>query len=288
METISDNDNNLIVAPKERRPVISVRGLRKQFGDKVVFDSVDLDLWPGEVVGVIGPSGSGKSTLMHSIALLDGFDSGAITYSFQVNREPLTVDYRAAKAINRGTASKLRRHMGFIFQSSYMLYNFNALQNTHLPHGLAQAKHDRVTAKTREQMVNRLGLRTLVAAQANELSGGQRQRFGVMRALAHEPEVVFADEPTGNLDPGAATIVATSLVALAKETFCTVMLVTHDLGLAATFSDRILLISDKNVGDASFSDAEVRELTQLWCRSHDVWASQAQLASRTAPEEAAQ
>jgi putative ABC transport system ATP-binding protein len=191
---------------------------------------VDVAFARGEFTAIMGPSGSGKSTLMHCLAGLDTATAGRVwlgdTELTQLKDDALT---------------RLRRQrIGFVFQSFNLLPVLNALDNIVLPMQLAALRPDRAWL---DDVIARLGLRERLRHRPHELSGGQQQRVAIARALLPRPDVVFADEPTGNLDSRAGAEVLALLRSSVKETGQTVVMVTHD-PTAAAYADRVVLLAD--------------------------------------------
>jgi len=218
-------------------------GLTKTYGrgDVAVhaLDGVDVTFAAGEFTAIMGPSGSGKSTLMHLLAGLDTATSGQAwlgdTELTSLSDDQLTV---------------LRRErVGFVFQSFNLLPMFTAEQNISLPSQLAGTELDRSWYET---LVTTLGLGDRLTHKPHELSGGQQQRVAIARALSTKPDVVFADEPTGNLDSRSGTEVLAFLRRSVRELGQTVVMVTHDPA-AAAYADRVVLLADGRIA-GSISD----------------------------------
>jgi putative ABC transport system ATP-binding protein len=196
---------------------------------------VTLDVAPGELVAVMGPSGSGKSTLMHILAALDRATGGTIEIAGQ-NVEKL----------NDQEVTLLRRkHIGFVFQFFNLLPMLTAEENVALPLSIAGEKPDPVFF---EDLLKRIGLSDRRTHRPSELSGGQQQRVAIARALVSRPTVVFADEPTGNLDSKTSGEILELLRSSAEEYGQTMVMVTHDAA-AAAIADRILFLADGLVVD---------------------------------------
>jgi putative ABC transport system ATP-binding protein len=209
-------------------------GLRKVYGRGeaavVALNDVDVSFAPGAFTAIMGPSGSGKSTLMHCLAGLDTATSGQVW----LGETELT-------GLNDTQLTRLRRdRIGFIFQSFNLLPVLNAQDNILLPLNLAARKPDPAWLA---DVVRRLGLSDRLTHRPSELSGGQQQRVAIARALLPRPDVVFADEPTGNLDSRSGTEVLSLLRSSVKETGQTVVMVTHD-PVAASYADRVVLLAD--------------------------------------------
>jgi putative ABC transport system ATP-binding protein len=190
-----------------------------------VLGGVDLDVADGEVVAVLGPSGSGKTTLLGLLAGLDRPSEGAVTLD-GVTLATLSEDQRAALRAER---------VGFVFQSFQLLPTLTALENVLVPLELlpAERRPDPLEAERRARdLLERVGLGDRALHHPPQLSGGEQQRVGIARAFANEPRILFADEPTGNLDRGTGAEVVELLLALNREQGTTLVVVTHDEELA--------------------------------------------------------
>jgi putative ABC transport system ATP-binding protein len=222
-----------------RSAALTARGLTRTFGqgDSAVHAvaGLDLDLAAGSFTAVIGPSGSGKSTLLHLLAGLDQPDGGSVRLGeVELN------------ALDEDALTALRRdRMGFVLQDFSLLPALSVAENIDLPFslGLDSARRD---ARWRDHLIGALGLSALLDRRPGQLSGGQQQRVAVVRALAHRPAVVFADEPTGNLDLGTGRRLLGLLRGLAAEQGVTVVMVTHDVA-AAALADRVIVLADGTV-----------------------------------------
>jgi putative ABC transport system ATP-binding protein len=216
-----------------------VRNLTKTYGSGetrvVALDDVTLDLMAGEFTAVMGPSGSGKSTLMHCLAALDTADSGSV----MVGDQELTV--LKDKALTR-----LRRDdIGFVFQSYNLVPTLTAKENILLPLAIAGRSPDQ---QWYDSVIATVNLADRLDHKPHELSGGQQQRVAVARALVSRPRVVFADEPTGNLDSTSGAEVLELLRRSVDDHHQTVVMVTHD-PVAAAYTDRVLFLADGRVVD---------------------------------------
>lgn len=217
-------------------PVLAVRGLERTYvtGDRslTVLRGVDLDVSPGEIVGLIGPSGSGKSSLLHAAGLLERPNAGQI---FIEGRDCSTLNERARTRVRLGS-------IGFVYQFHHLLAEFSALDNVALPMMIAGQDHE--AARERAAMLlGQLGLAERVDHQPAQMSGGEQQRVALARALANAPRLLLADEPTGNLDPTTSSEVFESLYRLARETGVAAVIATHNLELARHM-DRVLALKD--------------------------------------------
>jgi putative ABC transport system ATP-binding protein len=214
--------------------VVSATEVTRRYGEgEAAVDAlrgVSLDVKPGELVAVMGPSGSGKSTLMHLLAALDQPSSGTVTIAGQ-----------DVGSLSDTEVTKLRReHIGFVFQFFNLLPMLDAEENIRLPLTIAGEKAD---PEFFETLLKRVGLTDRRSHRPSELSGGQQQRVAIARALVSQPSVVFADEPTGNLDSKTGGEILELLRASAEELNQTMVMVTHDAN-AATIADRVLFLAD--------------------------------------------
>jgi putative ABC transport system ATP-binding protein len=227
--------------------IVSAVDLRRTYGegDAAVhaLAGVSVDFHAGGYTAVMGPSGSGKSTLMHLLAGLDRPTSGSVA-----------VDGTELSDLDDSALTKLRRdRIGFIFQAFNLVPVLNAEENILLPLTLAGRDPDR---DWYEQLITRVGLAERRTHRPSELSGGQQQRVAVARALIHKPAVVFADEPTGNLDSAASSEVLDLLRSAADDFGQTIIMVTHDAN-AASYADRLVVLADGEiVRDGEAGDAE--------------------------------
>ena len=197
------------------------------------LDGIDVAFPKGRFSAIMGPSGSGKSTLMHCMAGLDDLTSGKVfigdTDLTELNERELTL---------------LRRsQIGFIFQAYNLVPTLNAIENITLPLDLAGVKADEAWV---DEIVEVVNLKDRLTHRPNELSGGQQQRVAVSRALASKPEIIFADEPTGNLDSKTGTEILEFMQLATKELEQTIVMVTHD-PVAASFSDQVIFLADGQV-----------------------------------------
>ncbi|WP_118135717.1 ABC transporter ATP-binding protein [Oceanicella sp. SM1341] len=204
-------------------------------GEVRVLEGVDLEIAPGEVVGLVAPSGSGKSTLLHIAGLLDTPDSGTVRIAGQ-----------DATRLRDGARTRLRRDtVGFVYQFHHLLPEFTAAENIVLPQRAAGVS--RADAEARAAMLlGSVGLTPRATHRPGELSGGEQQRVAVCRALANAPQLLLADEPTGNLDPGTSDTVFDVLVRLVRDTGMSALIATHNLELAARM-DRVLKLERARV-----------------------------------------
>jgi putative ABC transport system ATP-binding protein len=214
--------------------VVSATDVTRRYGEgEAAVDAlrgVSLTVKQGELVAVMGSSGSGKSTLMHLLAALDTPTSGTVTIAGQ-----------DVGSLSDTEVTMLRReHIGFVFQFFNLLPMLDAEENIRLPLTIAGEKADPVFF---EDLLKRVGLTDRRSHRPSELSGGQQQRVAIARALVSQPSVVFADEPTGNLDSKTGAEILELLRASAEELNQTMVMVTHDAS-AATIADRVLFLAD--------------------------------------------
>ncbi|MGW5877182.1 ABC transporter ATP-binding protein [Nocardiopsis terrae] len=226
-------------SPVQAPPVVVARGLTKIYdtGDNQVhaLAGVDVEFHRGAFTAIMGPSGSGKSTLMHCLAGLDVPTSGTV----HLGRTQIT-------GMRDGDLTLLRRdRIGFIFQSFNLLPMLTAEQNILLPSQIARRRIDQARF---DHIVDVVGLRDRLGHLPTKLSGGQQQRVAVARALLNAPEVVYADEPTGNLDSRSGAEILTFLRDSAKDLDQTIVMVTHD-PVAASYADRVVFLRDGRLVD---------------------------------------
>ena len=206
-------------------------------GEAVVraLDGIDVEFSAGQYSAIMGPSGSGKSTLLHCLAGLDRLTSGQVFLG----------DIEVSRASEKQLTELRRDRIGFVFQAYNLVPTLDAFENITLPMALAGRKPD---AAWVEGVIDMLGLRDRLTHRPSELSGGQQQRVAVARALASRPEIVFADEPTGNLDSKSGSEVLGFMRSAVSELGQTIVMVTHDPG-AAAYSDRVVFLADGKVVD---------------------------------------
>jgi lipoprotein-releasing system ATP-binding protein len=200
-----------------------------------VLRGIDLNIFDGEVVGIVGQSGAGKSTLLHCIGTLDVPTSGSI----KLAGEELTLMSGSRLADIRN------RTIGFVFQFHHLLPEFNALENVLMP-GLIQGRSRRDLEPKARALLEEVGLKDRSLHRPGELSGGEQQRVALARALVLEPKLILADEPTGNLDSGTSAQIHDLFFSINKQRGTTIVVVTHNLALAASMP-RIVTLKDGRV-----------------------------------------
>ncbi|MBB4926466.1 ABC transporter ATP-binding protein [Kitasatospora kifunensis] len=221
------------------RAAATATGLSKVYGSGetrvVALEEVSVTFRPGEFTAIMGPSGSGKSTLMHCMAGLDYATSGSVRIG----------DTELVGLADRALTRLRRDQLGFVFQSFNLLPTLTALENITLPMDIAGRKVDQAWL---ERVVATVGLSGRLSHRPRELSGGQQQRVACARALAGRPAIVFADEPTGNLDSRAGAEILGFLQNSVRELGQTVVMVTHD-PVAAGYADRVIFLADGRIVD---------------------------------------
>jgi lipoprotein-releasing system ATP-binding protein len=215
--------------------MLIARDIQKYYGDLWVLKGVDVDIKKGEIVSIAGPSGSGKTTLLHILGTLDEPAAGEISLQ--------------GKKINglkgKQMAAFRNRHIGFVFQFHHLLPEFSALENVCIPGWIAGQRKKDVEERARV-LLNTLGVGHRLENKPNALSGGEQQRVAVARALINNPAIVFADEPTGNLDSANARELHQLFLDLRHKFQQTFLIVTHNEELAH-MSDRILHMRDGKI-----------------------------------------
>ena len=214
------------------RMVLQASGIYKSYGPLSILKGVDISVDRGEIISIVGKSGSGKSTLLHILGTLDNADQGTLDI----------VDKRISLLGSKQLAAFRNRHIGFVFQFHHLLPEFTALENVCIPGYIAQRKNDEVQQHAKE-LLNYLGLSDRLSHKPTELSGGEQQRVAVARALINQPDIIFADEPTGNLDSSASRDFHQLIRRLCDEQGQTFVIVTHNQELA-DLSDRRLTMAD--------------------------------------------
>src|SRR5882672_6930740 len=216
-------------------PILSARNIHKYYGALHVLQGVDLDIHAGEIVSMVGPSGSGKSTLLHILGTLDEPAEGEIRLK---NRELHSLKGKYLAAFRN-------RHIGFVFQFHHLLPEFTALENVCIPGWIAAGSKTAVETRARE-LLETLGVGHRMENKPSAMSGGEQQRVAVCRALINAPDIIFADEPTGNLDSANAKDLHLLFFVLREKFNKTFLVVTHNEALAA-MSDRVLHMKDGRV-----------------------------------------
>lgn len=220
-------------------PALSLRGLVRRYETDAetieVLKGADLDLMPGELVGLVGPSGSGKSSLLHAAALLERPNAGSVKIG--------GVDGLALN--ERGRTALRRREIGFVYQFHHLLAELDAVDNVALPRLIAGESRKSARAKATEWL-EKLGLGGRLTHRPPQLSGGEQQRVAIARALVGSPRVLLADEPTGNLDPATSDQVFDALAGACREAGAAALVATHNLALAERM-DRVVTFENGRI-----------------------------------------
>jgi putative ABC transport system ATP-binding protein len=215
----------------------------------LALDDVTCEFTRGQFTAIMGPSGSGKSTLMHCLAGLDRLTSGRVSIA---GIDLSTLDERKLTQLRRD-------QVGFVFQAFNLIPTLSAIENITLPLDLGGRKPDQAWVDT---VVNTVGLADRLQHRPSELSGGQQQRVAVARALASRPQIIFADEPTGNLDSRTGTEILTFMRKAVDELRQTIVMVTHDPS-AASYSDRVLFLADGRIVDQMAEPTAAKVLDKM-------------------------
>ena len=215
--------------------LLTAQNIHKRYGSVEILKGVDVTIEKGEVVSIVGSSGAGKSTLLHILGTLDKADAGTVI----LNNANVTSLHGNALAHFRN------QHIGFVFQFHHLLPEFTALENVSIPGWIRDVKKAGVKRRA-EELLTLLGLKHRLHNKPGALSGGEQQRVAVARALINDPAIVFADEPTGNLDSANAKDLHNLFFELRKNFSQTFLIVTHNEELAQ-LSDRILHMKDGKI-----------------------------------------
>jgi len=215
--------------------MITGKNIFKRYGTVEVLRGVDISVEKGEVAAIAGPSGSGKSTLLHILGTLDKADMGDVIMN----------DTRISSLTGKKLAAFRNKHIGFVFQFHHLLPEFTALENVCIPGWLAGRKKGEVKEKA-EELLKMLNLSHRTENKPNQMSGGEQQRVAVARALINNPDIVMADEPTGNLDSANAKELHQLFFDLRNKFNQTFLIVTHNEELAK-LSDRVLYMKDGKI-----------------------------------------
>ena len=215
-------------------PVLRLVGLERRFksgaGELVVLNGVDLDVMPGEIVGLIGPSGSGKSSLLHAAGLLERPTAGEVQ-----------IGGASGWSLGDDARTAIRRNkIGFVYQFHHLLPEFDALTNVALP-ALIAGRSRREALGEAERLLGVMGLTDRIRHQPAQLSGGEQQRVAMARAMINRPILILADEPTGNLDPDTSTNVFAALSELVHREGAAALIATHNMELAK-YMDRVMAL----------------------------------------------
>lgn len=217
-------------------PVLSLKTLKRTFhqGPEIlhVLRGITLDLYPGQIVALVGPSGSGKSTLLQTAGLLEKADKGEVI-----------IDDKQCAPLNEAARTQIRRNvLGFVYQFHHLLPEFNAEENIILPQMIAGKSFSEAQARARD-LLKEVGILDRATHRPARLSGGEQQRVAIVRALANRPKILLADEPTGNLDEHTAIAVFEKLIHLVRQENLAALIATHNQDLAKRM-DRVLVLHE--------------------------------------------
>jgi lipoprotein-releasing system ATP-binding protein len=224
---------------------LELRGVSRRYGDLVILQPSDLVLRRGETVALLGPSGSGKSSLLHVAGLLERPSSGEVL-----------IAGKPTSGLDDAARTRLRRdNLGFVYQFHHLLPEFSALDNVALPQLIRGVSRAAANAEA-TRLLSAMGLSERLTHQPGQLSGGEQQRTAIARAIANQPRVLLADEPTGNLDPKTSNRVFDALLEMVRAEGLSALIATHDHRLAARL-DRIVVIRDQRLVEVSAQEALV-------------------------------
>ncbi len=212
--------------------MISGKNIHKSYGTLEVLKGVNIEISKGEIVSIVGKSGAGKSTLLHILGTLDNYDGGELVIN----------GIEVGKLSEKEMADFRNRHIGFVFQFHHLMPEFTALENVCLPAFIGK-RDEKETRKRGRELLTYLGLTERMNHKPTQLSGGEQQRVAMARALINNPAVVFADEPTGNLDTSTSEELHKLIHEMRKDFDQTFVIVTHNIEMAK-LSDRVLTMKD--------------------------------------------
>lgn len=212
--------------------ILSAKDIRKSFGELEVLKGLNLEVEEGHIIAIMGKSGSGKSTLLHILSTLDAADSGQ-----------MHIDKIDVSSLKKNKLAAFRNEkIGFVFQFHHLLAEFTAIENVTIP-GLIAKKPKKEVHQRAEELLDYLGLKDRMTHRPNQMSGGEQQRVAVARALINNPKLIFADEPTGNLDTNTSQELHSLLIRLKKDLNQTFIVATHNDDLAE-LSDHTYILQD--------------------------------------------
>lgn len=216
-----------------KKIILKLNNIHKNYGDIEVLKGIDLSIYEGEIIAIMGKSGSGKTTLLNIIGTLDNLSSGEIFY-----RE------KGISHFNSNEKADFRNdHMGFIFQFHFLLPEFNVLENILLPNWIKIGSDSKKMEERALELLKYVGLEGLYERKVSEISGGQQQRVAIVRALLNNPKIILADEPTGNLDSDSTKQIYSLIKKINEEYKTTFIIVTHDEEVAKE-CHRVIHIKD--------------------------------------------
>jgi polar amino acid transport system ATP-binding protein len=249
-------------------PLIAFTSVTKRFGPRVVLNSLDLNIPHGQKLAIVGPSGSGKSTILRILMTLETIESGSV----RVGNEYLWRDHSPASVrADESTTSAIRRRIGMVFQQFNLFPHMTVLQNVSAAPIKVLRKPKDMALRNARDLLAKVGLSDKVDAYPGFLSGGQQQRVAIARALAMNPEILLLDEITSALDPELVGEVLNVIRLLAHESALTILMVTHQMGFAREFADRVCFIENGEVVEdaapAQFFEAPISKRTRDFLRA---------------------
>ena len=217
--------------------MISVKNVSKTYNNKKVLDKIDLEIKQGEIVSIVGPSGAGKTTLLNIISTLDKPDVNTLS--------EVMIDNIDVTNLNDSKLSKFRNtQIGFIFQFHELLPEFSAIENVIIP-AIIKGENKESSIKKATEILDSLGLSKVINQQPSQLSGGEQQRIAVARGLINDPKIIFADEPSGNLDSKSSELLHKLFFDLRKKHNITFVIVTHNKDLSNMTDRKLNLVDGK-------------------------------------------
>ena len=217
--------------------MISVKNVSKTYNNKKVLDKIDLEIKQGEIISIVGPSGAGKTTLLNIISTLDKSDVNTLS--------KVMIDNIDVTNLNDSKLSKFRNtQIGFIFQFHELLPEFSAIENVIIP-AIIKDENKESSIKKAMEILDSLGLSKVINQQPSQLSGGEQQRVAVARALINDPKIIFADEPSGNLDSKSSELLHKLFFDLRKKHNITFVIVTHNKDLSNMTDRKLNLVDGK-------------------------------------------
>ena len=217
--------------------MISIKNISKTYNKKKVLNKIDLEINQGEIVSIVGPSGAGKTTLLNIMSTLDKPDDN-------INSK-LTIDNIDVVNLNDNKLSKFRNtQIGFVFQFHELLPEFSAIENVIIP-AIIKGENKKISTIKAKKILDSLGLSKVINQQPSQLSGGEQQRVAVARALINNPKIIFADEPSGNLDSKSSELLHKLFFDLRKKHNITFVIVTHNKDLSDMTDRKLNLVDGK-------------------------------------------
>ena len=227
--------------------LLEMKHVGKSFGELEVLKDISMEVEEGEVVAIIGPSGSGKSTLLRCATLLETMDKGVLKYCGEAATD--NAEGEATHYVSRQQLAQLKNNFGLVFQNFNLLARTSALENVIMPLGYTAAlMSEKQMIEAGKTMLERVGLADRMDHEPSRLSGGQQQRVAIARALVNRPQILFADEPTGNLDTHMSDEILKIFREINERDGVTIVLVTHEMDVAHS-AKRIIKLKDGEISD---------------------------------------